>query len=86
MKLLITQDTFAPSMDGPVYLAANSLAELETDAARAIATANKGLYIDPKDDPGTRGNAAGSRTATESQVAAVRAALADRKSTKAQQA
>lgn len=51
MKLLITADTFAPSMDGPVHLPAHSFADLELDSARAIVQAGKGLYIDGKDDP-----------------------------------
>ena len=50
MKLLITQDTFAPSIDGAAFLAANTFVDLETDSARAIVTAGKGLYVDAKDD------------------------------------
>ncbi|MDP4300347.1 hypothetical protein [Leptothrix discophora] len=52
MKVLITADTFAPSMDGPVHLAAHTIAEMEADSARSIVNAAKGLYVDGKDDPG----------------------------------
>ena len=76
MKILITQDTFAPSMDGPVHLPAMSLAEMDTDMARAVVTAGKGLYIEPKDDPTTRGNATGRWTASEAQVSFAREAVA----------
>ncbi len=56
MKLVITADTFAPSVDGPVPLAANTLVDqLAPDTAHAIVRAGKGLYVDKKDDP-TRGN------------------------------
>jgi len=75
MKLIVTQDTFAPSMDGPTFLPANSLVELETASARGVVEAGKGLYIEPKDDPTTRGNAPGRWTASAEQVAAIRAAL-----------
>ena len=76
MKILITQNTFAPSMDGATFLPAGSFAELEADSAKGIVVAGKGLYVDGKDDPTRRGNAAGQYTATEQQVSAVRDALA----------
>ena len=75
MKILVTQDTFAPSMDGPVFLAANTLAELETDSARGAVVAGRALYIDAKDDPTTRGTQAGRWTAPEPLVDAARQAL-----------
>ena len=50
MKILITQDTFVPSIDGPAFLAATSLADLEVDSAHGLVKAGKGLYVDPKDD------------------------------------
>lgn len=52
MKVLITQDTFVPSIDGPAFLPANSLADLEIDSAHGVVRAGKALYVDPKDDPG----------------------------------
>lgn len=51
MRILITAHTFAPSMDGPVFLAENTFADAEADTARGIVMAGKGLYVDPKDDP-----------------------------------
>lgn len=75
MKLLITSPTVAPSLDGPQHLVRNSLADLEPAAAHGIVTAGRGLYIDPKDDPTTRGNAPGRNTASDAQVQAVRDAL-----------
>lgn len=52
MKILVTIDTFAPSMDGPVFLAANSFAEVDRDTAAGIVQqAGKALYVEPKDDP-----------------------------------
>lgn len=72
MKLLITQACATPSMDGPVHLDANTLVDVETDNARAIVAAGKGLYIDPKDDL-SRTKVS---TASEARVEAVRAALA----------
>lgn len=51
MKILITTDTFAPSMDGPQFLPANSFADVDKDGAGAIVQAGKALYVDPKDDP-----------------------------------
>lgn len=75
MKILIIHDTIAPSIDGPTFLPAHSMVDVEIDAARAICAAGKALFVEPKDDPTTRGNAAGRWTATESQVSAVRAAM-----------
>lgn len=75
MKIIVTHDTFAPSIDGPVFLAAHTLAELETDAARGAVVAGKALYVDPKDDPTTRGTNAGRWTAPEALVEAARQAL-----------
>jgi hypothetical protein len=75
MKILIIHATIAPSMDGPTFLPAQSLVEVETDAARAICAAGKALFVDAKDDPTTRGNRPGLWTASESQVSAVRTAM-----------
>lgn len=75
MKILITSDTVAPSIDGPQHLGRNTLADLEGTSAHGIVNAGRGLYIDPKDDPTTRGNAAGRYTASEAQVQAVRDAM-----------
>ena len=74
MKMLITSATFAPGMDGPVMLDANSFAELDADVAVQLAACGRALYIDPKDDPSRRGNASGTRTATAEQIAAADAA------------
>ena len=71
MKILITADTFAPSMDGPVFLASNSFADVDKDTAAAIVQASKALYVEPKDDP-TR---AKQWTAPESRVKALIDAL-----------
>lgn len=51
MKVLVIQDTFVPSIDGPAFLSANTLADLEADSAHNLVKAGKGLYVDPKDDP-----------------------------------
>jgi hypothetical protein len=81
MKLLITQDCAAPSMDGAAHLSANSVVEVEADVARGLVHAGRALYIDPKDDP-SRIKAS---TAPEARVEAVRQALkAAAKSAKAE--
>jgi hypothetical protein len=51
MRILLTSNTFAPSMDGPVFLPENTFADMEPDSARGIVLAGKGMYVDPKDDP-----------------------------------
>lgn len=71
MKILITQDTFAPSLDGPQFLAANTFADVDKDGAAAIVQAGKALYVEPKDDP-TR---AKQYTAPESRVKALADAM-----------
>lgn len=71
MKILITQDTFVPAIDGAQHCAANSVVDVETDTAHAVVSAGKGLYVDPKDD---RSRAKG-QTASEARIEAVRAAL-----------
>lgn len=84
MRMLITGDTFAPSLDGPVFLPINSMADMEADSAKRIAQAGRGLFIDAKDDPTRRGTAAGQFTATAEQVkAATEAAQAAEKAAKA---
>ncbi len=50
MKILITADTFAPSLDGPAHLAANEVVDVEPDTGHALVQAGKGLYVDAKDD------------------------------------
>jgi hypothetical protein len=50
MKILITAPTFVPSIDGPAFLDTNTIADMETDSARAVVAAGKGLYVDRKDD------------------------------------
>ena len=72
MKILITHDCAVPAMDGPAHVDANTLADLETDTARAVVAAGKGLYVDPKDDP----SRAKVSTASEARIEAVRAAIA----------
>lgn len=74
MKTVILQDTFAPSMDGPTFLEANSFAEAEADTVHALVKAGKALYVDPKDDP-TRGH---QLTASDRLVDAVKAAIDSR--------
>jgi hypothetical protein len=64
MKILITSDTFAPSLDGPVFLSSNSFADVDKDTAAAIVHAGKALYVEPKDDP----SRAKQWTASESRV------------------
>ena len=71
MKILITVATFAPSLDGPTLLDANTFADLEEDSARAIVAAGKGLHVDGKDDK-TRGKAF---TASAERINATVAAL-----------
>lgn len=71
MKTLITQDCFAPGIDGAVNLQANSVVELDVDTVRALVHAGRALYVDPKDDP----SRVKQNTASESRVEAVRAAM-----------
>lgn len=49
MKILVTQDTFAPSLDGPTFVSANETIDIEPDNGHAIVSAGKGLYVDQKD-------------------------------------
>lgn len=71
MKILIIAATFAPSLDGPTFLDANSFVDLEEDSARGVVAAGKGLHVDSKDDK-TRSK---SFTAPKERVDAVVAAL-----------
>ncbi len=81
MKLLIISACAVPSIDGPTHLEPNILVDVETDTARALVHAGRGLYIDPKDDP----SRAKVHVAPESRVEAVRqAAKAAAKATKAE--
>lgn len=85
MRMLITGDTFAPSLDGPVFLGINTLADMDADSAKRIAQAGRGLFVDAKDDPTRRANAPGAYTANAEQVrAATEAAAAAAKAAKAQ--
>lgn len=52
MKILITQDTFVPSIDGPTFVGNNETIEVETDTGHAVVNAGKALYIDQKDVKG----------------------------------
>jgi hypothetical protein len=70
MKLLITAACAVPSMDGPQHLEPNILVDVDTDMARALVHAGRGLYIDPKDDP----SRAKVHVAPESRVEAIRQA------------
>ena len=70
MKILITGDTFAPSLDGPTFLPVNTIADMDADSAKRIAQAGRGLFIDAKDDPTKRGNTPGVFTASEAQIKA----------------
>jgi hypothetical protein len=79
MKLLITAPTFAPSMDGPVYLADNTFADADADTAHALVAAGKALYVDAKDDRTKRGDHPGMFTASAERVQLVSAALAAEK-------
>lgn len=71
MKALITQDCFAPAVDGSAHLQANDVVELDADTVRALVHAGRALYVDPKDDP----SRAKARTAPESRIEAIRAAF-----------
>jgi hypothetical protein len=80
MKILVTQDTFAPSMDGPTFVGANEVIDIEPDNGHAIVTAGKGLYIDQKDLKGRPAHLLASesrlKAATEAQAQAAKAAKA----------
>lgn len=52
MKILVTQDTFAPSLDGPTFIGANEVIDIDVDNGHAIVVAGKGLYVDAKDAKG----------------------------------
>lgn len=52
MKILVTQDTFTPSLDGPAFCSANEVIDVDPDNGHAIVNAGKGLYIDEKDCKG----------------------------------
>lgn len=71
MKILITQDTFVPAIDGAMHCTANSVVDVETDNAHATVAAGKALYVDPKDDR----SRTKVHTASEARIEAVRAAL-----------
>ena len=74
MKILITQDTYARSMDGPQHLAANTVVDVDPDAARAIASGGRALFVDAKDDPTSRNKQPGAFTAPADLVKEVLAA------------
>lgn len=83
MKILITQDTFVPSIDGPVFVGNHETIEVDTDTGHAVVNAGKALYIDQKDIKGRPAHLLASegrlKVAAEALVAAAEAA----KSTKA---
>lgn len=74
MKILITQDTFAPSLDGPALLSANETVDIEPDNGHALVVAGKGLYVDQKDAKGRPAHLVATaerlRASTEAQAAA----------------
>jgi hypothetical protein len=74
MKLLITTDTFAPSLDGAAHLPANTFAEVETDTGHALVAAGKALYVDPKDDRSRIKVATAAQARIDAVVAALKAA------------
>lgn len=80
MKILVTQDTFAPSLDGPTFVSANETIDIEPDNGHAIVNAGKGLYIDQKDLKGRPAYLLASaerlKAATEAQAQAAKAAKA----------
>jgi hypothetical protein len=71
MKLLMIQKCAVPTIDGPAHIAANTLVDIDVDAARALVQAGRALYIDPKDDP----SRAKVSVAPEARVEALRKAL-----------
>lgn len=71
MKILITVDCAAPSMDGPQHLPANTFVDLEVTSAHAVVAAGRGLYVESKDDPSRLKQF----TASESRIKAVAGAL-----------
>lgn len=73
MKLLITQDTFAPSLDGPTFIAAHEVIDIEPDHGHSIVAAGKGLYIDAKDAKGR----SPSLVASDKRLEAAKAARAE---------
>lgn len=80
MKILVIQDTFAPSLDGPTFLSANEVIDIEPDNGHAIVVAGKGLYVDAKDAKGRPAQLVVSadrlKAASEAQAAAAKAAKA----------
>lgn len=80
MKILITQDTFVPSIDGPEFVGANETVDVETDTGHAVVNAGKALYIDEKDakgrPPHLRATTERLKVATDALAAAAKAAKA----------
>lgn len=70
MKVLITNATFVPSLDGPQFLDVNTFADMDEESARGVVQAGKGLHCDKKDDK-TRGKIF---TASQEQIDAAVAA------------
>lgn len=73
MKILVTQDTFAPSLDGPTFIGANEVIDIEADNGHAIVVAGKGLYVDAKDAKGRPA----SLVASDKRLEAAKAARAE---------
>lgn len=87
MKILVTQDTFAPSLDGPTFISANEVIDIEPDHGHAIVVAGKGLYVDEKDAKGRPKHLLASDKRLETAAELRKAALADAKrATKAEKA
>lgn len=80
MKILITQDTFVPSIDGPEFVGIHETVEVEADTGHAVVNAGKALYIDQKDVKGRPIHLLASeqrlKVATEALAAAAKAAKA----------
>jgi hypothetical protein len=80
MKILVTQDTFAPSLDGPTFISANEVVDIEVDHGHGIVVAGKALYVDQKDAKGRPAHLLASdkrlEAAAEARAAAAAAAQA----------
>lgn len=80
MKILITQDTFVPSIDGPTFVSNHETIEVDTDTGHAVVNAGKALYIDQKDLRGRPAHLQATeqrlKVATEALAAAAKAAKA----------
>ena len=50
MKVLILASTFVPGNDGPVHCPEHTVIDTDRDTARRLVEAQKGLYVEKKDD------------------------------------